>query len=147
MGSSDATSQVHLVSCVSQKRDRIAEAKDLYCSDWFLKARRYVEAQGGPWFILSARHGVLHPDTPISPYDITLAAMDHDQRRKWGRTVGAELTRLATIFPKATFVVLAGRLYRESVMDALGQRAIVPMEGLGIGEQKSWLLSRLSAAA
>src|SRR5690606_9611227 len=35
------------VSCVSGKLSRPAPAKDLYISDWFLKARRYVESKGG----------------------------------------------------------------------------------------------------
>ena len=44
-----------------------AKAKDLYTSDWFRKARAYVEHRGGPWFILSAEHGLVDPETVIGP--------------------------------------------------------------------------------
>jgi len=36
-----------LVACVSKKRRKLLPAEDLYCSDWFLKARAYVEKRGG----------------------------------------------------------------------------------------------------
>lgn len=51
----------YLISCVSRKRSAPAQARDLYTSDWFLKAREYVESTGSPWFILSAEHGLVPP--------------------------------------------------------------------------------------
>jgi hypothetical protein len=41
---------VYLVSCVSQKRTSRSLARDLYTSQWFQKARAYVEARRAPWF-------------------------------------------------------------------------------------------------
>src|SRR3546814_7260194 len=65
-------SPVFLVACVAAKLDRPAPARDLYASPWFQKARAYVERQGGAWFILSAKHGLIAPETVIAPYDETL---------------------------------------------------------------------------
>lgn len=73
-------SPVFLVACVAAKLDRPAPARDLYASPWFQKARAYVERQGGAWFILSAKHGLIAPETVIAPYDETLGvgACNHD---------------------------------------------------------------------
>jgi hypothetical protein len=59
-------SAVYLVSCVSEKRTNAAPAKDLYHSDWFVKARAFVEAKGGRWFNLSAEYGLVSPDHRFS---------------------------------------------------------------------------------
>jgi hypothetical protein len=48
-----------LVSCVKDKLDHPAPAKDLYTSDLFRKARGYAERVGVPWFILSSEHGLV----------------------------------------------------------------------------------------
>jgi predicted ThiF/HesA family dinucleotide-utilizing enzyme len=31
--------------------------------------RAWAKARGNPWFILSAKHGLLHPDTTVEPYN------------------------------------------------------------------------------
>ena len=56
-----------LVSCVKSKLPRPAPAKELYTSDLFRKERAVVEAEGWPWFILSAQYGLVHPGTEIEP--------------------------------------------------------------------------------
>ena len=57
---------VYLVSCVSGKKRGRLPAQDLYESAWFKKARAYVEARGACWFILSAEHGLLHPEAHVA---------------------------------------------------------------------------------
>lgn len=133
---------VHLVACVGQKRETPARARDLYQSDWFRKARAYVEAQGGRWFILSALHGLVPPGRVIDPYNVTLADMSAAERRAWGERVAAQLAE--KIGPRTRVVILAGRLYRDPLATWTGNRATVPMEGLGIGEQKAWLAGQLA---
>lgn len=128
---------VHLVACVAEKRPRAARARDLYQSDWFRKARGYVETQGGRWFILSALHGALQPGRVIEPYDVTLATMTAEERRAWGERVAAQLA--GQIGPHTPVVILAGRLYRDPLARWAGSRATVPMQGMGIGQQKAWL--------
>lgn len=57
-----------LVSCVSKKNDYPCLARDLYVSPWFVGARRYEESLGVPWYILSAKYGLVAPDQVIAPY-------------------------------------------------------------------------------
>jgi len=135
-----ASATVYLVSCVSQKRERECAARDLYVSDWFCKARRYAEASGCPWFILSAEYGVVPPNRIIAPYERTLNTMRVADRRAWAERVARQL---AEAVPDLSHVVfLAGERYREFLARHLADRGIavsVPMEGLRIGEQLSWL--------
>jgi len=137
---------VYLVSCVSKKRTRTVAAKDLYLSDWFVKARGYVEARGGPWFILSAEHGLVAPDDPLAPYERTLNKMPVSDRRCWAERV---IRQMSERVPAASHIVfLAGKRYREFLEDRLRNRGFsveVPMEGLRIGEQLAWLGARIDA--
>jgi hypothetical protein len=129
-----------LVSCVGAKRTRPALAKDIYQSDWFVKARAYAESFGSCWFILSAKYGLVGPDEVIEPYDMTLNTMGVAERRNWSRQVEQQMDER---MPNADrIVVLAGQRYREFLVEYLARRARtvdVPMAGLRIGEQLSWL--------
>ena len=131
---------VYLVSCVSRKREHACEARDLYVSDLFRKARRYVEASGCPWFILSAEHGLLTPSQKIGPYERTLNKMGIADRRQWAARVAAQLANEAPDLRRAVF--LAGERYREFLIPKLECRGVevsIPMQGLPIGKQLHWL--------
>src|SRR5437870_2566119 len=117
-----------LVQCVSKKRSRPRPARDLYCSDWFLKARAYVEAQNQPWFILSGKHGLVRPERVISPYNRTLPAMTREGRRVWAERVQAQLRR--HLRPGDQVVFLAGEVYRDHLVPAvraMGCSVRIPM--------------------
>ena len=138
---------VVLVACVSGKQEISAPAKDLYTSPLFVKSRHLVEITGLPWFILSAKHGLLHPDTVIDPYDKTLSKsvpkqyrMNKAERRAWVEKVQHQIHKELTGVEKIIF--LAGNDYRECLVPWLklqGLEVSVPMEGLGIGRQLGWL--------
>ena len=95
---------------------------------------------GCPWFILSAKYGLVDPHTTIAPYNLTLKTMPVNRRRSWASGVVEDLApRLAGVNSVA---FLAGKAYREFLEPALHERGItiyVPMEGMGIGRQLSWL--------
>lgn len=131
-----------LVSCVKDKHPAPRPARELYRSDWFNKARTYVEAQRAPWFILSAEHGLVHPDAVIAPYERSLLNFSIAERHAWGQRVIAQLDAL----PYApTVVFLAGRLYREPLALWAGARIQTPLARMGIGLQKSWLAANAPA--
>jgi hypothetical protein len=133
------TSGVFLVSCVSKKRSAASPAKELYLSDWFIKARHAVEATGRPWFILSAKYGLVDPATVIETYDTTLKTMGVAERRVWADRVYLEIKERFAL--PTHFVILAGATYREFLANLLldwGATIDVPLEGLRIGEQLQW---------
>lgn len=154
---------VYLVSCCKEKAytyqtgsgwerstalNPELQARDLYVSDWFLKARAFVEATGCEWHILSALCGLVHPERMMLSYEFTFdpAHDDNDRirRQTWSQTVTTCLAMRHR--PKMTHVaILAGALYREFLIPALEQAGFtvsVPMIGLGIGQQKRWLMER-----
>ena len=49
----------------------------------FRKMRTLVEAQDWPWFILSAKYGIVDPEQMIEPYEKTLNKMGVADQRDW----------------------------------------------------------------
>src|SRR3546814_19587850 len=93
--------------------------------------------QGGAWFILSAKHGLIAPETVIAPYDETLGAMKAGARRLWGaRVIEAMADQLAAAAP---LIVLAGRHSRHPLWPHIEPRDSVTMAGTGIGKHARWL--------
>ena len=131
---------IYLISCVSKKRATPARARDLYKSELFRRARAYVETTGCPWFILSAKHGLVDPDEVVAPYEQTLNTMRVAERRKWAEKVQAQMDERLPAAER--IIIFAGKRYREFLMPYLRRRAAkveVPMGSLRIGEQLSWL--------
>ncbi len=134
---------VFLVSCVAAKTPSPAQARELYISDWFIKARRYVEATGAPWYILSAKYGLVTPSQLIAPYDLTLRSLSRDERWTWGGDVLERFLALEGEKGEGREVrILAGALYRGELatfLEVRGYRVIAPLSRMGIGHQKQWL--------
>jgi hypothetical protein len=138
---------VYLVSCVGEKQGHACKASELYTSQWFMKARAYVQATHCPWFILSAEYGLLAPDRVVEPYNKTLNRMDRSERRQWATHVIAQMD--ADLPPADRIVILAGKRYREFLIDYLRcrtGRVEVPMEGIAIGKQLQFLQRRSTDA-
>ena len=132
--------RIYLVSCVSQKTPYPAPARDLYVSPLFRKARAYVLKSGSPWFILSAEHGLVHPDDVLAPYEKTLNNMRVAERRAWAEKVRSQMEQ--TLPDADEVVILAGARYHEHLEDWLNRRYAsvqIPMRGLQIGKQLQWL--------
>jgi hypothetical protein len=139
---------IGLVGCAAAKLSCPAPARDLYTSQLFRKASAYAEANSDHWYILSAKHGLVHPDTELEPYDVKLGdAKTGPAIWEWATRVHdqleTELWRLGV--PLAELLVLAGEQYRTFLR--LGNwPARVPMEGLGIGQQLGYLTQELTLA-
>lgn len=138
--------RIFLVACVAGKATTPQPARTLYVSDWFSKARAYVEATGRPWYILSALHCLVRPDQVLHPYDFTWKKDDpRDPDDRCTRQTWSRITASNVRAPEGTrLVVLAGGDYREFLVPALKCRGFhveIPMQGLGIGQQKAWLLA------
>lgn len=105
------------------------------------RRRRYAEASGCPWLILSAKHGLIDPDERIAPYDLALGQMSAPERRSWGEHVVRQLEdRLGSIVG-ITFEVHAGADYRRAIEPGITKRGGIvsaPLAHLGQGEQLAW---------
>lgn len=132
---------VVLVSCASKKLG-VRAREDLYVSDLFRKSLAYARRlRPADIFILSAKHGLVQPDEQIDPYNETLNTMLPPEIMRWSERVFDQLRTHADV-EHDHFVFLAGDKYRRYLLPRL-RSADVPMEGLRIGEQLSWLNSHL----
>ena len=132
--------QIFLVACVKKKQSQRVPAKQLYQSSWFVKARNYVERHHAPWFILSAKYGLLSPDNVTAPYNETLNEMGVQARRDWAERVKKQMD--SHLPPAEKVVILAGEKYRGNLLPYLCQKFTcteIPMKGMKIGEQLAWL--------
>lgn len=134
------TRRAILVSCAATKLDHPATAADLYTSPLFIKARSYAEASGHPWFILSARHGLVEPTTVLEPYDLKLTDLTPGERSAWADRVTRALF-LRGFGGWGVFEVHAGDSYARPLKNALAPIALditEPLAGLGIGHRLQW---------
>lgn len=130
-----------LIGCVKQKLPVPAPAMDLYTSTLFRKGRRYAEATGVPWFVLSAEHGLVAPDQVLAPYDRRLSKTNREYRRAWGIRVVDQLA--ATMGPLSGKIieVHAGSPYVAPIRQLLtvaGAQVIEPLAGLKLGPRLAW---------
>ena len=132
--------RVFLVSCVSKKKTASARAAEMYVSSLFLKERNRIEKTGCPWFILSAKYGLLDPDKIIEPYNVSLNTMSAKERRAWAEKVRQQME---SQLPNADkIVIFAGATYRRYLLPYLERRfpnVEIPMQRLKIGQQLQWL--------
>lgn len=143
--------RIGLVGCVKSKRAEPAAAMDLYTSNLFVGRRRWVERSCDRWYVLSALHGLLDPETQIEPYDVALKDAGRPERRAWSRRVLGQLRDELGGLEGHTFELHAGSDYLDygiaAGLMAAGATVDRPFEGLSLGEQLSVYASVPPAAA
>lgn len=125
---------VVLISCVKSKRRYRAPAKDLYDSTLFRAQRAYAEKVADKWFILSAKYGLLAPETEIEPYEETLKGASVKRKRDWSHAIFAELERVTA--RNDVITITAGEDYCRYLVPLLTQRGNEvrrPVKGLAMG--------------
>lgn len=131
-----------LVGCGKQKTPHPGLAKDIYTSSFFRRKRQYAERFADIWFIISAKHHVLKPDSIIAPYDESLIGAGVTKKKTWAAVVAEQLRTIAR--PGDTLIILGGKDYFEHLLPLLPDLKIeLPLKGLRQGEQNQWLKGRL----
>ena len=139
-----------LLGCVKEKGSERCAARNLYVSDLFGKRRAYAEASGKPWYILSAKLGLIDPDEEIDPYDLRMDDLSAQERVRWGQQVVRDLGERLGSLGGLVLEVHAGAAYREAIAAPLalaGAGLVNPLQGLRFGEQLSWYVGRRGAEA
>jgi len=130
---------VGLVACSASKLNRPAPGRYLYTSQLFRKSSTYAEQTCDRWFILSAKHGLVHPESVVEPYDLRLSPKTAPA---WSDIVRTQLAAELNDVPGVTLVALAGINY-QTVLRPCQWPFQIPMKGLGIGQQLGWLSTRI----
>ncbi len=138
-------SGIALVSCVKSKQSHATRAGDLYTSALFTKMRKYAQLNASDWYILSAKHGLLHPDTVVEPYELTLNTCGSKERKAWAYLVRDQIHELGLLNSKPSLLWLAGQMYIQHLRPLLtGCEHIEPMHGMGIGVRLKWLTEQIT---
>jgi hypothetical protein len=137
--------RIGLVGDVKTQRPDPCAARDLYVSSLFDARRAYVERTCDAWYVLSANHGVLHPDQRVAPYERRLADASSEARGKWTRRVLWQLDQVSYDWRETEVELHAGSDFRgfgliEGLHDR-GARVSVPTEGMNGGAQLAWYLA------
>jgi len=131
-----------LISCVKKKLSYPAKAKNLYISSLFKKLYAYgKQLNPDAIFILSAKYGLLKSEDIINTYELTLNNMSTTQVKAWSQKVIDKLDK-CTDLQNDHFVFLAGEKYRRFLLPHI-QHYEIPLKGLMIGQQLSWLKKRI----
>lgn len=136
--------KIVLISCVSRKLRKKAKAEDLYVSDLFRKNLAYAHSlKPDGIYILSAKHGLLSLGQRVEPYDQTLNTMRSAEVEMWAQKVLRQMR--GKVGPADKVVFLAGERYRKHLLPHFA-KAVVPMQGLGIGKQLAYLKGKIKHA-
>jgi hypothetical protein len=134
--------RIGLVGCVKTKLAEPAPAAELYVSDLFRGRRRVVETTCDRWFILSAMHGLVAPETVLDPYDAAMSELGRVRRRWWSVGVIQSLEQELGGLDGHFFEIHAGADYvdfgLQRGLERAGARVERPVEGLSLGEQLAW---------
>ncbi len=135
-----------VVGCGKRKLAVAAPARVLYTGSLFVAARKYAEASGERWAILSAEHGLVLPSIVLAPYDQKLKLRGRELT-SWAVKAAATCAELLG-GSKEPVEVLAGHPYAWQFRNELlwmtpGHESTEPLEGLGLGARLQWLSQAL----
>jgi hypothetical protein len=88
----EAPARVVLVASAGVHGPAPVPVATLFRSPGFASARAHAERSGFPWFVLSAKHGLLDPGDVVSPYDVQIDERSASYRAAWGEWVVAQLS-------------------------------------------------------
>lgn len=136
------TNTIAFVACSKSKLSTPAKPARLYSdSTLFNKRRRYAEQVADRYVILSAKHGLLHPQRKtIAPYNKTLSNQSTDERKRWSLGVYRDLQDRDLLGDYNKVVMLAGRDYYQyltQLIEGDAVEVVIPNKGLQIGETLS----------
>lgn len=144
-----------LVGCSKAKLPRTAPARELYCSTLFKLSRDYAERHAVSWAVLSGYHGVVFPETPLAPYNVsvrdrlTFPTNIRLNKRSYERWLVAQVqvwySRFALFFGGPPLVVLAGQHYAEPIArSGLFGQVAMPLARLSTGQRLKMMKFLLS---
>jgi hypothetical protein len=93
----------------------------MFRSAVFARARADAEESGHPWFVLSAKHGLLDPDDVIGPFDVLLGDRSVGYRTAWAEWVVAQLSDRVRL-PGVTVEVHGGVDFAQALRSPLLRR-------------------------
>jgi hypothetical protein len=104
---------------------------ELFESPGFARTRDRAVRSGIPWFVLSAKHGLLDPHDVVSPYEVQIGDQSPAYRTAWGEWVVAQLGDRVRLEGR-TVEVHGGVDFAQPLRQALSRRGAsleIPLPG------------------
>jgi hypothetical protein len=120
----EAPARVVLVASSGAHGPVPAPVADLFRSPSFAAARAHAVRSGHPWFVVSAKHGLLDPGDVVSPYDVQIDERSTSYRAAWGEWVVAQLGERMPL-DGATVEVHGGVDFAQPLRQPLSRRGAV----------------------
>lgn len=113
---------ITVISCgkAKSKKSRCA-AKDAYIGRGFTLKRRFAELNGYPWFILSAKYGLMKPNRIIEPNYDEVIRSKHEMEIA-SQKIGKQLREYPEFSNSSEILFLGPQSYAESLRNALPVR-------------------------
>ena len=128
--------RVTLIQCTNTKRTGRHKAKDLYDeSNYFCIMREWARSTGNPWFILSAKHGLLDQMRKIEDYNEVGLSVEQCEQ------IATELSDKGV----TEVLITAGKKYTDPLtpeLERLGIDVVEVCAGMRIGERMNGLQKR-----
>lgn len=131
---------VVLVGSVRTTVHHAACARDLYTGALFARRRRYAEASGRPWFVLSGRWGLLQPGEVVAPSELSLGEQPPAYRHGWAEFVVGQLAGVVPL-TESVIEVHAGDQHVDALRPALTRAGAVladPVDAHSLAEALAW---------
>lgn len=122
--------RIALIACSKSKKPYSCPARDLYQGQLFKKSYRVASQICDYIYILSAKYGLVHPQTIIQPYNKTLSKFTKNEKQYWQQTIKQQMNKEGFMLPLIFFAS------REYCAGFDGQK---PLLGLKYGECLSLL--------
>ena len=125
-------SRVVLIGSAGETAPGPVPVAELFRSAGFARAREQAVRSGVPWFVLSAKHGLLEPDDVVAPYSLELGDSSTVYRSAWGEWVAAQLGERVQI-SGVTVEVHGGVDFAQPLRQPLARRGAaveLPLPGL-----------------
>ena len=130
-----------VVGCTKKKKSYPCKASEMYSeSVLFTKIIGYIESYYSyEYRILSAKYGIITPDTEIEPYDICMKDV-HRCNREYSEMIKNIKLHLGS-YDK--IIAFCGQDYVKMLRIALPDKCIIePLKGMGIGQRLQFLKER-----
>lgn len=127
-----------IISCGKRKLQGKAKAKDLYIGSLYHQKLEYVSTlyPNHEFYIISAKHGLIHQDKVISSYDRVLPAANNDEYKKWLDLVTEQLKDFDST---EEVLFLGGARYYTPVDEYFTGKKYAPLVGKSLGGGKAYL--------
>lgn len=114
--------RIHVfLQCCKSKNNITAPAKYVYCSNLFKQSLRYAKSLNPDSIhILSAKYGIINPDTVISPYNVTINDMTERERESLGQFRFSNEYRKIWICRMICLFSSVGRIIENILFDSSG---------------------------